>query len=144
VEHLMNRFLAPLACVSVLACLSLARADEQPEPAKPRISLGGSIEDETLQREMPASGVVASEKAWEKLVKAWGIKDAPKVDFTKELLVVGTWKGSSFDLLPRVNEGDLTVSSRGTKDLRPGFRWKVVSVSRAGIKTVNGKDLPKE
>ena len=72
------------------------------------------------------------------------IKDAPKVDFTKELLVVGTWKGSSFNLTPTVKDGDLSVSAVGTKDLRPGFRWKVVSVKRDGIKTVQGKDLPKE
>jgi hypothetical protein len=117
-----------------------------PAPAadKPTVELSGSIDDESLQKEAPASGVVASQKAWEKLAKAWGIKDSPKVDFSKELLIVGTWKGSSFDIEPAVKDGDLTVRAGGTKDLRPGFRWKVKSVKRDGIKTVNGKPLPVE
>lgn len=120
-------------------------ADDKKEPAKkPRVELKGDIADESLAKEMPANGVVVSEKGWEKLAKAWGIKDAPKVDFEKELLVVGTWKGSLFDLRPAVKDGNLTVGAAGTKDLRPGFRWKVQSVSREGIKTVQGKELPKE
>ena len=55
------------------------------------------------------------------------------MDFTKEMLVVGTWRGSTFDLTPTVTNGDLTFSARGTKDLAPGFRWRVVSVRRDGI-----------
>jgi hypothetical protein len=31
-----------------------------------------------------------------------------------------------------------------TRDLRPGFRYVIATVSRAGVKTVNGKKLPKE
>jgi hypothetical protein len=120
------------------------RADDTPTPPQPRVSLAGSIDDEALEREAPATGVIATPAAWEKLVKAWGIKDAPKIDFATELIVVGTWKGSSFNLTPQVTSGDLTVVARGTKDLLPGFRWKVVSVPRTGIKTINGKPLPRE
>lgn len=115
-------------------------ADEK----KPRVELSGSIDDEALQKEMPANSVIVSQKAWEKLARAWGITDAPKVDFTQEILVVGTWKGSQFDLKPVVKDGDLMVGAGGTKDLRPGFRWKVMSISREGIKTVQGKELPKQ
>ena len=71
-------------------------------------------------------------------------QQVPKVDFAKELLVVGTWKGSVFSIRTTVKDGDLTVSGFGTKDLRPGFRWKIQSLSREGIKTVQGKELPKE
>jgi hypothetical protein len=31
-----------------------------------------------------------------------------------------------------------------TRDLRPGFRYVIATVSREGVKTVNGKQLPKE
>ncbi|MBA4186523.1 MAG: hypothetical protein C0467_00750 [Planctomycetaceae bacterium] len=114
------------------------------EDKKPTVNLGGSIEDEKLQKEAPANGVIVSEKGWEALVKAWGIKDAPKVDFTKELLVVGTWNGSIFQIRTMVQDGDLTIDGPGSADKRPGFRWKVVSISREGIKTIQSKELPKE
>jgi hypothetical protein len=31
-----------------------------------------------------------------------------------------------------------------TRDLRPGFRYVITTVSREGVKTVNGQTLPKE
>jgi hypothetical protein len=130
--------------LSALTLFPVPVAAEEPKPAKPTVELSGSIEDESLQKAMPASGVIVSQKGYDALAKAWGIKDAPKVDFTKEILVVGTWKGSVFSIKTMVKDGDLTVSGFGTKDLRPGFRWKVQSISREGIKTVQGKDLPKE
>lgn len=111
---------------------------------KPTVSLSGDIKDAALVREAPANGVIVSQKQYDALVKAWGIKDPPKVDFTKNVLVVGTWRGSRFDLSPVVTDGNLTVSATGTKDLAPGFRWRVVSVPRAGIKTVQGKEFPRE
>lgn len=128
---------------ATLAALALFLAPASGEDKKPTVSLGGSIDDGAPQKLAPANGVIATAVEWEALAKAWGIKDAPKVDFTKELLAVGTWKGSSFDINPTVKDGDLTVSAGGTKDLRPGFRWKVISLSREGIKTVQGKELPK-
>lgn len=124
-------FLAPLS------------ADE-PKEKKPTVELGGSIDDESLQKEAPANFVIVSQKGWDALAKAWGIKDAPKVDFTKELLIVGTWKGSSFSLRPTLKDSDLSIGAGGTKDLRSGFRWKVQTFPREGVKTVQGKDLPKE
>ena len=111
---------------------------------RPAVTLSGDIRDESLAREVPTSGLITSQKQYDALVKAWGIKDPPKVDFTKTMLVVGTWRGSTFDLAPTVTNGDLTFNARGTKDLSPGFRWRVVSVNRDGIKTVQGKELPRE
>ena len=111
---------------------------------RPRVALAGDNRDEKLLQDVPANGVIVSQKRWEMLAKAWSIKDAPAVDFTKELLVVGTWRGSMFDLTPVVTNGDLTLSIKGTKDILPGFRWQIVSVKRAGIKTAQGKELPVE
>lgn len=133
----MSRMFA-VAMVCFLPSFSLA-AD------KPTVDLFESVEDEGLKSKAPESGVIVSQKGWEKLAKAWGIEKAPKVDFTKELLVVGTWRGSQFKLTPSVSDdGDLKINAAGTKDLRPGFRYRVVSVDRSKVKTVNGKPLPKE
>lgn len=111
---------------------------------RPRVALSGDIKDVKLLTEAPANRVVSSQKQWDALASAWGIKDAPKVDFTRELLAIGTWRGSSFDVVPVVKGGDLIVATKGTDDRAEGFRWKIVSVPRAGIKTVDGKELPRE
>lgn len=130
----MNRFAALLL---IVASAPVARAEE-----KPTVDLFASIVDEKLKEATPANGVVATQKEWDALAKAWNIEKAPKVDFTKELLVVGTWRGSQFKLVPKVSEaGDLTIQAAGTKDLRPGFRYRIVSVDRSKIKTVSGKPL---
>jgi len=111
---------------------------------KPRVALSGDIKDAGLLLQAPANRIISSQKQWDMLVKEWAIKDAPKVDFTKELLAVGTWRGSSFDLTPTVKDGDLIVTTKGTDDRKDGFRWKIVSVPRGGIKTIDGKELPRE
>lgn len=122
-----------------LATAPAVRAEDAP---KPTVDLFASIADEKLKEAAPANGVVATQKEWDALAKAWGIEKAPKVDFTKELLIVGTWRGSQFRIVPKVSEaGDLTILASGTKDLRPGFRYRIVSVDRSKIKTVAGKPL---
>ncbi len=134
-----------LTFLVLMLILPPVAADQDPPPTrKPTVDLTGDIKDESLQSAAPANGVIVSHKSWEKLAQAWGIKGAPKVDFTQEILIVGTWKGSTFDITPMIKDGDLTVSSFGTKDLREGFRWKVRSIPRAGIKTVQGRPLPTE
>lgn len=131
--------------IAALAALVFAPfgTAEEPKKDKPTVQLAGDLKDESLQTAAPANGVIMAQKDWDALAKAWGIKDAPKLDFTKELLVVGTWRGSVFNITPTVKDGDLSVSAFGTKDLRPGFRWKIASVKREGIKSIQGKPLPK-
>ncbi|MFO0804069.1 MAG: hypothetical protein U0791_13225 [Gemmataceae bacterium] len=125
------------ALILLVAFSPAARAED-----KPTVDLFASVADEKLKEATPANGVVSTQKEWESLAKAWNIEKAPKVDFTKELLVVGTWRGSQFKLVPKVSDaGDLTIQAAGTKDLRPGFRYRIVSVDRSKIKTVNGKPL---
>jgi hypothetical protein len=134
------------ATFAAALCVSFARADEpKKEPAKATVNLFGSVEDEKLQKQMPENGVVVSQKGWEKLAKAWGIKEPAKVNFDKEILVVATTVGSKLNLSPRLDDkGDLKVLALATRDLRPGFRYAIKSVSKEGVKTVNGKALPKE
>jgi hypothetical protein len=122
---------------------AVTAAEPQPIKERPTVELSGDLSDRNLQKSAPSNGVIATQKDYDALVKVWGIKEAPKVDFTKEVLIVGTTQGGTLDLVHAVKEGDLTVSARGTKDLRDGFRWKVTSVRREGIKTVQGVELPK-
>jgi hypothetical protein len=130
----------------VAAFAAAAHADDKKEPPKSKLTadLSGSVADEELMKKAPESGAVVSEKGWKELAEAWGLKDPPKVDFAKELLVVATSRGSRLNLTPRVEGGDLKAVALGTRDLRPGFRYVIKSHSREGVKTVNGKELPKE
>ena len=130
----------------VLVCAALAPADDKKDPPKPKLTvdLSGSVADVGLMKKAPEGYVIVSEKAWKELAEAWGLKDPPKVDLTKELLVVVTTRGSRLTLTPRVKDGDLRPEAISTRDLRDGFRYAIQSHPRDGVKTVNGKPLPKE
>ena len=130
----------------VLACAAFAAADDKKDPPKAKLTveLSGSIDDAELAKKAPTQNVVVSEKGWEALAKAWNLKDPPKVDFTKELLVVATTSGGRLNLTPSVKDGDLKAVAIATRDFRPGFRYAIKSISRDGVKTVDGKPLPKE
>jgi hypothetical protein len=114
-------------------------SDLKPIEEKPSVDLSGSIRDESLQNQMPLNGVITSQEQWERLAKVWGITNPPPVDFTRQWLVVGTSRGTSFSLNPVVTNGDLVISTKGATDLAPGFRWRVRAINREGIKTLNGK-----
>jgi hypothetical protein len=133
-------FRVALAC----ACAALFCVPTTAEE-KPTVNLTGRVADRDLQKEAPQSGAIVSQKGWDKLVKAWNITDPPKVDFTKELLLVATTVGSGLNVSPQLdNKGDLKLTGIVTDDLRPGFKYVIKSFSRAGVKTINGKELPKE
>jgi hypothetical protein len=42
------------------------------------------------------------------------------------------------------DKGNLSLLSMATLDLRPGFRYVIATVSREGVKTIEGKPLPME
>jgi hypothetical protein len=131
-----------LALALVLACTGPADAAAKKLEVTP---LGrGSVANEKLQKAAPKGGVITDRKALAELWKAWKLRDAvPAVDFRTELVLVVTTRGGK--LLP-LNAtlsagGDLKVAAAATRDLRPGFRYVIGSVSRAGVKTINGKKL---
>jgi hypothetical protein len=69
----------------------------------------------------------------------------PNVDFKKQLVIIATTSGSKLRLSATLDDkGNLAVLGLGTTDLRPGVRYVIATVSREGIKTVNGKKLPQE
>jgi hypothetical protein len=114
-------------------------------PLKPSMIWKGSVADEKLVSEKPENGVITNAKAFEKLVKAWSVADkVPQVNFDKELILVETTVGSVLNLNADLEpSGNLKVLGFGTADFGPGFRYVIISVPRDGVKTVNGKALPK-
>jgi hypothetical protein len=141
----MNRIrvsgvLVALAIVAVLA--SDARAEKK--AVKLEKEWKGSVDDEALAKDAPA--VIVDAKTLEKLWKAWKIEgNVPAVDFKKELVIITTTSGSKLRLSATLDDkGNLEVLGMATRDLRPGFRYVIATVSREGIKTVNAKKLPKE
>jgi hypothetical protein len=107
---------------------------------------GGSTaeKDTALWKERPAKGYIADAKGWEALWDKWGAgQPRPPVDFAKELLLVAADTG------PRVAGVQPTQTAAG--DLRfsypvngagTGFSYRILKVSREGVKSVNGKPLP--
>jgi hypothetical protein len=131
--------------LAALLCLAAGVAGAAPTPLKATNTWMGSVEDEKLAKEMPENGVITNAKDFEKLVKAWKVADkVPEVNFDKEIVLVATTSGSKLTLRASLDEkGDLKVLGVATSDLRPGFRYVIISVPKDGVKTVNGKDLPK-
>jgi len=135
-----------LVCLLALALVVLftSAAPAQKAPVKPIKEWAGSVEDENLAKGAPE--VITSAKGLEDLWKSWKLADkAPQVDFTKEIVILTTTRGSRIKLFATLDEkGNLMVGSLGTSDLRPGFRYVIATVSKEGVKTVNGKELSKE
>jgi ribosomal protein S12 len=60
-------------------------------------------------------------------------------------MAVSTSRGSRLNTQANLaDNGDLRIFGFGTKDLRPGFRYHIIVIKREGVKTVNGKEPPKE
>jgi len=139
---MLLRMWLPLAAVMVLAA-GVAGAD--PTPVKPTNTWMGSIDDEKLAKAMPDNGVITNAKDFETLVKAWKVADkVPEVNFDKEIVLVAKTEGSVVRLNPALDEkGDLKALGFASRDLRPGFRYVIISVPKDGVKTINGKELPK-
>ena len=125
--------------------LAVGVAVAAPTPLKSTNTWMGSVDDEKLAKEMPENGVITNAKDFEKLVKAWKVAEkVPEVNFDKEIVLVAKTEGSILKLNPALDEkGDLKALGLATRDLRPGFRYVIISVPKEGVKTVNGKELPK-
>ncbi|HJZ59138.1 MAG TPA: hypothetical protein VKE74_29610 [Gemmataceae bacterium] len=133
--------LRTLLLVAAFGLFGVVSAQEK----KPARSLHGSVADRELEKEKPESGVIVSTKGWQKLAKAWGIKDEFKVDFEKEILIVVTTHSTGVQPAIEFGKGgDLQVKIVETKLEEPGFRYSIARVRRDLVKTVNGKELPKE
>jgi hypothetical protein len=139
----LHGWLAVVAALVVVALLAPA-VHAQKTPVKLTKEWTGAVQDETLMKDAPQC--ITTKAGLEKLWKAWKIGDKmPEVDFAKEIVVVAVTSGSRLRLSATLDDkGNLQVLGLGTRDLVPGFRYVIATVSKEGVKTVNGKDLPKE
>jgi hypothetical protein len=140
---------ALLGMVALFAGLLLLSGAVQAENKKleTKVLFQGSIDDEKLLAKAPPTGVITTQKGFDDLFTAWKLGDKkPEIDFKKDLVVVSTTVGSKLNLAVVLNtdKGDLQVLGLATRDLRPGFRYVIGVAPSEGVKTVNGKELPKE
>jgi hypothetical protein len=127
----------------VFAALPVPEAAAQKKKVAVVKTWSGSVDDEkAIQPE-----IIANAKALQAVWKAWKVRgDMPKVDFTKEIVVAVYSPGSGLNIAgANLDEnGNLEVIGFGTRDIRAGFRYVLGTVSKAGVKTVNGKELPRD
>lgn len=140
----MTRSLAFAALAALTFTVAQAPRSSAEEPKKTdTVDVFSSVAEVEKEKAMPGTGVIYGQKEWEQLAAAWGMKDVPKVDFTKEILLVGTHRGTNFKFISDVKNGDLTVELVGNTEEKAGFRYRVVSLNRDGITKFQGKELPK-
>ena len=127
--------------------LSAGRLRAEDKPIKADKDWNGTfsdIADFPLMKEAPGGGYITNPDDLARLWKAWRGKEAPpNVDFTKELVFVHTALGPNvitmeFQLDDR---GNLTTRFVATERGGLGFVYKVVTLKREGIKTINGRAI---
>ena len=135
----MKTFLCVIGFV-MIALVSTANAQDR-KPLETLKEWRGDNPNEGLTKDSPK--FITNAKDLEKLWKAWDIKEKlPEIDFAKEILLVETTRGSRLNLKATLDEkGDLQSLGLATRDLRPGFRYVMITVKKAGIKTIAGKAI---
>jgi hypothetical protein len=141
-----------LTCSTVLVLLSSLTSDGYAEgkPVKLRRELAGSVliadKEEVDYQLKTAPEYITNAQSLKKVWTRWKIRgQLPKVDFTKEIVVVAAGKGVKIKLDARLDDGgNLEVRGLESLDTKSGFRYVLATVSREGIKTVNKHELPKE
>jgi len=133
----LSAILSVLAMAAMLAPQALAAKQD----VKIIKQWQGSVADEGLASSAP--DYIADAGTLTKLWKKWSVAgDVPKVDFSKEIVIVTTTVGSRLSLSARLDDkGNLEALGAATRDIVPGFRYVIGTVSRAGVKTINGKAL---
>lgn len=124
----------------MLALATNAIAEER-KPLETLKEWRGDNPNEALSKEAPK--YIVNSKDLEKLWKTWDIKEKlPEIDFSKELLLIETTRGSRLNLKATLDEkGNIQALGLATRDLRPGFRYVMITVSKTGVKSINGKAI---
>ena len=133
----MKTFLCVIGFV-MIALVSTANAQDR-KPLETLKEWRGDNPNEGLTKDSPK--FITNAKDLEKLWKAWDIKEKlPEIDFAKEILLAETTRGSRLNLKATLDEkGDLQPLGLATRDLRDGFRYVMITVNKAGVKTIAGK-----
>ncbi|NDH05857.1 hypothetical protein EBX93_08015 [bacterium] len=134
-KHLLSAF-----GIIVLALATNAIAEER-KPLETLKEWRGDNPNEALSKDAPK--FITNSKDLEKLWKSWDIKEKlPEIDFSKELLLIETTRGSRLNLKATLDEkGNIQALGLATRDLRPGFRYVMITVSKTGVKSINGKAI---
>ena len=134
-KHLLSAF-----GIIVLALATNAIAEER-KPLETLKEWRGDNPNEALSKDAPK--YIVNSKDLEKLWKTWDIKEKlPEIDFSKELLLIETTRGSRLNLKATLDEkGNIQALGLATRDLRPGFRSVMITVSKTGVKSINGKAI---
>jgi hypothetical protein len=121
-----------LACASAWAQRGIA--------VTPLAVFSGSVADETknITPSIPITDAATLHRLW----TYWGITDAePVVDFTQQLVVFATTRGSGLRWSLLLEQGNLTIGDASTTDMTPGFRYKLAVIDKADIAGINGTPL---
>ena len=134
-KHLLSAF-----GIIMLALATNAIAEER-KPLETLKEWRGDNPNEALSKDAPK--YIVNSKDLEKLWKTWDIKEKlPEIDFSKELLLIETTRGSRLNLKATLDEkGNIQALGLATRDLRPGFRYVMITVSKTGVKSINGKAI---
>jgi phosphate transport system substrate-binding protein len=126
----------------MLSWLASSSRAIDPELIKATQEWTGSTESELLEKIVPQ--FLTTQEGFGILWKAWALKgNLPEVDFTESIIVISTTRGSRLNVSYSLDEKDnLQVNAISTRDLRPGFRYHVAVVPRAGVVSVSGVELP--
>ena len=124
----------------MIALVSTVNAQDR-KPLETLKEWRGDNPNEGLAKDSPK--FITNAKDLEKLWKAWDIKEKiAEIDFAKEILLVETTRGSRLNLKATLDEkGDLQSLGLATRDLRDGFRYVMITVNKAGVKTIAGKAI---
>jgi len=117
-------------------------------PPKPVLVLEtwrGTLNDSAPRDLAPRNNVVVDQKQWADLWTAWrGNEPLPRVDFTREVLLVRTAPGrKGFTEVTWLKDevGNLTCREKVELDGLPGFTYVVQRIPRAGVRKINGSFL---
>lgn len=135
----------PGALVAALVLIPLSAPDVQGH--KKNVAIVKTWRGSVLDIRAPQPGCITSAKGLDAIWKAWNVKgEVPMVDFSKEIVVAIYSMGSILNVaeVSLDDKGNLIVLGVATRDIRAGFRYVLATVSRDGVKTVNGNELPKE
>ena len=122
---------------------STLQAQDDPLPTKVPVLVlwRGSVDDENLLGEPPV--VIGTQQQLSDLWHNWKLAgEIPQVDFHEVLVVVQTTRGGRLNLQVRHTNGALDLLALATRDLRPGFRYVIGVIPRAGLKTIGDQNLP--
>lgn len=142
VALVLGEFESPTGLVAVGGGRAVHAQDEaQPTKVPVLVQWRGSVDDENLLGEPPA--VLGTQQELSDLWHNWKLAgEIPQVDFHECLVVVQTTRGGRLNLQVRHTNGALDLLALATRDLRPGFRYVIGVIPRAGLKTIGDKELP--